>query len=406
MFGSIFSGLSGLLGFSRGLEVISNNVANMNTPGFKSSELAFRDLFYRYTINGGNGGDSFSQIGTGVDTPSTRLRFKDGELRATGNDLDAAIFGNGMFVLRRDGELYYSRSGQFEVDADGYLVDRSSGAHVMGLTGASALQDININSLRSSAPRATTEVLFNGNLSQGSTTHEIKDITVYDGLGSARQLTVKFINNSAVLAGSWLVEVRDQGAANPAAVIASGEIRYQGNGSPLVGFNSVSFSYAPGSAPAATISLNFGEPGTFSGTSNFSGGATSDAKMVSQNGYAAGALTKTTYDEKGYLKLTYSNGQTNTGPRLALAWFRDLQQLELTGGGMFVNKTDEKPMLYGATDGMMGKVVAGKIELSNVDLTEQFTDMVIIQRGYQASSQITTVSNEMIQQLMDMHRRG
>jgi flagellar hook protein FlgE len=405
MLGSIFSGLSGLLGFSNGLEVISNNVANMNTPGFKASELAFRDLVYRYSTNGGNGGDSSSQIGTGVDTPSTRLRFKEGELRATGNDLDAAIDGNGMFVLRRDGELYYSRSGQFEVDADGYLVDRGSGAHVMALTGASALQDININSLRSSVPRATTEVLFNGNLSEGSTTHTIKDITVYDTHGSAHQLTVKFINNSAVPVSRWLVEVSDQGAANPAAVIASGEIHFQAH-VPLANFNSISFAYAPGSAPATTIRLNFGEPGTYSGVSNLPGGSTSDAKLVSQNGYAAGALTKTTYDEKGNLKLTYSNGQTNTGPRLALAWFRDLQQLELTGGDMFVNNTEEKPMLYGATDEMMGKVVAGKIELSNVDLTEQFTDMVIIQRGYQASSQIVTVSNEMIQQLMDMHRRG
>jgi flagellar hook protein FlgE len=405
MLGSIFNGLSGLLGFSRGLEVISNNVANMNTPGFKSSELAFRDLVYRYSTNGGNGGDSSSQIGTGVDTPSTRLRFKEGELRATGNDLDAAIDGNGMFVLRRDGNLYYSRSGQFEVDADGYLVDRGSGAHVMGLTGASALQDININNLRSSEPQATTEVLFNDVLSWGSTTHTIKDIGVYDSLGGVHQLTVKLINNKDILPGSWLVEVSDQGAANPAAVIDSGEIRFEGN-VPLASYNTFSFNYAPGSAPATTISLNFGEPGSHSGVIYLSGGTTSGAKMASQNGYAAGALTKTTYDEKGSLKLTYSNGQTNTGPRLALAWFRDLQQLELTGGDMFVNNTEEKPMLYGATDEMMGKVVAGKIELSNVDLTEQFTDMVIIQRGYQASSQIVTVSNEMIQQLMDMRRRG
>ena len=119
-----------------------------------------------------------------------------------------------------------------------------------------------------------------------------------------------------------------------------------------------------------------------------------------------GSLTKVTYDEKGYLKLIYSNGETTQGQRLALAWFRDLQKLGQVGDGLFVNNTGDKPILHGATDDIMGKVIASKVELSNVELTEQFTDMVIIQRGYQASSQVTTVANEMIQQLMDMRRRG
>jgi flagellar hook protein FlgE len=111
-------------------------------------------------------------------------------------------------------------------------------------------------------------------------------------------------------------------------------------------------------------------------------------------------------DEQGYLKFTYSNGQTVAGERLALAWFQDLQNLTVEGSGMFQNNGDEKPVIQGAGDDIMGKIVAGKIELSNVDLTEQFTDMVIIQRGYQASSQVTSVANEMIQQLLEINRRG
>ena len=115
--------------------------------------------------------------------------------------------------------------------------------------------------------------------------------------------------------------------------------------------------------------------------------------------------TKTTFSENGTLSLEYSNGQKLNGPQLALAWFLDLQRLGQQGNSLFVNTGDEHPILGHAAEGIMGKVVSGKIELSNVDLTQQFTDMVIIQRGYQASSQVTTVANEMIQQLLDMRGR-
>lgn len=405
MFGSIYSGLSGLLGFSKGLEVISNNIANMNTPGYKSSELAFRDLFYRFSTYGGSGGDTSSQIGNGVDTPSTRMRFQDGELRETGNALDAAIDGNGMFVLRRDGDLYYTRAGQFELDTGGYLVDRTSNARVMGLTGTSTLEDINITSRRTSAPAATSLISFIGNLSRptsGTTalTHDIKDVTVYDSTGEAHKLQFRFVSS---VAGIWTVEATEPPATT---VLGSGEIRYEGNGMVTAGYNTVSFTLAPAGKTASTIVLNFGEPGSFSGSTGLSGGTTSDLKVSTKNGSALGSLTKVTYDEKGYLKLVYSNGETAQGQRLALAWFRDLQKLEQVGDGLFVNNTGDKPILHGATTDIMGKVIASKVELSNVKLTEQFTDMVIIQRGYQASSQVTTVANEMIQQLMDMRRRG
>lgn len=405
MLGSIYTGLSGLLGFSKGLDVLSNNIANLNTPGFKGSELAFRDLFYRYGTNGGNGRES-NEIGSGVDTPFTRRRFVQGEFRDTGNSMDAAISGNGFFVLLdKDGNTRYSRAGQFQVDAEGYLTDQTSGARVMALESGS-LRAIRISELNASAPRATTTVTFTGNLSSGSATHDISDITVYDAVGNSHTLRLHCTNNSSVTSGSWRVEVMDLGATDPTAVIASGEIRFQGNGSPLAGYNTVAFSYAPSGVTATTITLDFGDPGTFVGTTGFSGGTTSTAKVGTQDGYAVGALSSTTFDENGFLKLSYSNGQTATGSQLALAWFQDLQRLESLGSGFFVNRTDMEPILSTANHDGLGKISGGKVELSNVDLTEQFTDMVIIQRGYQASSQVTTVANEMLQQLMDIHRRG
>ncbi|MCK7581341.1 MAG: flagellar hook-basal body complex protein [Chromatiales bacterium] len=145
--------------------MLSNNIANLNTPGFKSSELAFRDLFLRYMTTGGGNEEIPMQIGWGghAGNVGTTLRFGQGELRETGIDLDAAIDGNGLFVLRQEGKYVYTRAGQFEFDADGYLVERSSGFQLMGMQGT-ALADINLNGRRSSAPKATANVVLEGSL--------------------------------------------------------------------------------------------------------------------------------------------------------------------------------------------------------------------------------------------------
>ncbi|MCK7581340.1 MAG: flagellar hook-basal body complex protein [Chromatiales bacterium] len=182
-------------------------------------------------------------------------------------------------------------------------------------------------------------------------------------------------------------------------------IRFQGNGTPQQGANTMTFTYSPGNGvPTNDITLNFGEPGSIS-SDVLHIGWQRQGDLTQSGRVWARSLTKTTFDQQGYLKFSHSNGQTVTGERLALAWFQDLQKLTLEGGGLFQNGGDEKPVIQGAGDDIMGKIVAGKIELSNVDLTEQFTDMVIIQRGYQAVPQVMTVANEMIQQLLEINRR-
>jgi flagellar hook protein FlgE len=404
MIGTIYKGLTGLIGFSKGLDVLGNNIANLNTPGFKGSESSFRDLFYRYSVNGD--GQSTSQIGQGVDASSTHTRFRQGELRDTGNPLDIAIDGSGFLILRQDGENYYTRAGQLEFNHDGLLVDRTTGGSVQSLTGSLLLQDINIASLRSNPPQATSRVEFTDNMTRtipttGPATHQITGVTVYDSAGTMHTLTINFVSTTP---GIWTLEVLEP-AANPTAVIGTGEIRYQGNGTPELNYNMATFNLAPAGTTASTITLFFGEPGTFSWTTGFSGSTTSDAQVSTQDGYAVGSMTEATFSENGTLTLSYSNGQITDGPRLALAWFNDLQRLEMQGNSLFANNGDEQPILGHAAEGVMGQVVAEKIELSNVELTEQFTDMVIIQRGYQASSQITTVANEMIQQLFEMQGR-
>jgi len=404
MFETIYKGLTGLSAFSKGLDVLSNNIANLNTTGFKSSELSFRDLFYRYAETGD--GRTNAQLGQGVDAQSTRTRFRQGEIRDTGNPLDIAVDGNGFLILHLDGKTFYSRSGQLELNKDGLLVERGSGGFVQALNGSTGLSNIDIGSRGSSPPLATTSVELAGNLTRnlgatGTATHEISNVTVIDAAGTSRTLLLRF---SSTTPGVWSVQVLEP-SVSTTAVIASGEIRYQGNGSPEAGFNSVSVTLTAAGAGDNTIALSFGEPGSFSGTTGFSSGTTSDARVTSQNGRSAGSLTRASFNSDGTLNFSYSNGETVTGQRLALAIFQDQQSLTLNGSSLFESRANQKPTIGRAGDGNFGSVRSEKIEISNVELTEQFTDLVIIQRGYQASSQVTTVANEMIQQILDLQSR-
>ena len=133
MFDSIYSADTGLQSFSKALTVLSNNVANMNTPGFKGSDVTFRDLLYQYTTSGGQEGATESQVGEGSSTSGTRIDFAQGQLTNTGNPLDVAITGDGFFVLHDGASTYYTRAGQFKVDANGYLVDATGGARVQAI---------------------------------------------------------------------------------------------------------------------------------------------------------------------------------------------------------------------------------------------------------------------------------
>ena len=411
MLSTLYSGLSGMLGFSKGLDVISNNIANLNTPGFKSSELAFRDLFYRYSEEGGTSGGERSQVGYGLETKGTRLNFREGQLRDSGNPLDVAIDGNGFLVLKRVGdrlanpasqgygtaaasrtEQVYTRAGQLEFGQDGLLIERVSGARVMVFQGG-ALQEMSLEGQRTSSPQATTEIRIAGNLSTGGTTADLNNVTVFDHAGRSQALSIHLTIDPAD-PSHWFVEVRD---ANDQVLSTGGEVRFQSNGSPAPGSNTVSFNFA-----STTITLDIGDPGSFSGVTNFSGPAQSQLQVRSQNGVASGALTSITFDERGALQFTYSNGRTVTGPSLALAWFEDLQALRISADSLFVNDAGQSPIIGTAREGIMGRILAGRVELSNVELTEQFTDLIILQRGYQASSQVTSVANEMIQQLLDI----
>ena len=399
---SIYSAYTGLLSFSKALNVLSNNVSNMDTPGYKGSDVTFRDLFYQYSASGGDQGEQQSQVGEGVATSGTRLDFSQGQPSNTGNPLDVAISGNGLFVLKdSNNNTYYTRAGQFAVDANGYLVDSTSGYRVQAISSSGALSDINLANLQTSPAKATTQVSFVGNLSRGATSDQIGSITVYDAVGGSHTLTVSFTSD-ATTTGAWDVQVTDENNNT----VGSGTIQFNSDGSPATGANTVTVKLAPSGVPASTLTLNFGTPGSFNAATNFSGGTTSDLKMNTQDGYAAGSLVTTSFDSQGHLTLQYSNGQTNTGAQLALAWFNNTQALMQDGNELFTNPSGMTPLLNKANGPVTATLTSNEVELSNVDLTQQFTELVIIQRGYQSSSQVVSVANEMVQELADMRSGG
>lgn len=396
--GTIYTSLSGMMSYSKGLDVISDNVANMNTPGFKGSNVQFQDLFYQQHItNATSDSFSISQIGSGVRASSTTTSFAQGEIRETGTQTDSAINGNGYFVLLNDKGQYYTRAGQFDFNATGHLISKTSGDKVAGMNAANQLTEISIAKYRSNPPEKTSKISFVGNLSTGGTTHTLDTISVYDLAGSKQKLKVNFTNNNGITPRSWLIEVLDENEN----VISEGEIRFQGDGSPEVDFNEHKFVFTPDKGVPIDLTLSFGEPGSFTGSTSFTGGTTSTLATDTIDGYGIGSISKIDITEKGEIEIKYSNDQSATVGKLALAHFENQQALQKKGNGVYINPIKNNITLGSASDSLFGSIVGGSLELSNVELTQQFTDLVIIQRGYQSSSQVLTVANEMVQELIN-----
>ena len=183
MLDSIFVGMSGLNSYAEGLRLISNNAANLNTPGYKSSSLQFGDLFY---TTGGNGGSLHGQQGFGVGTFGTSLNFKQGDMQNTGNSMDLGIDGQGLFTVRDgQGKLHYTRDGQFAFNASGVLVGKTDQSEVVGV-GSDGTQGVfTLNGFHSNPAKATTKVSFNGNISSTQPTVSVGNVTVMDATGGS-----------------------------------------------------------------------------------------------------------------------------------------------------------------------------------------------------------------------------
>ena len=398
MLGSIYKGMIGMMSYSKGLSNISNNVTNMNTPGYKRTELHFRELVGGKQLQSGSGQTGYnSGSALGVDASMSSTVYSQGDIKETENDTDMGIDGAGFFILRNGNKSYYTRVGQFEFDDSGYLVDKTFGYRVAGLHNG-RLVDINLKNFRSVDPVATSTISVVGNLSVGSTTHTISDVETYDAEGTKHTLSLEFTNNGAVTSRSWTIQVTD----SDDNVLATGlEVRFNANGSPAEGYNTVSFTITADDGTESQIQLNLGDPGSFNQVTNFSSGSTSTAEIEQVDGYAPGVMTGFSINDEGAIEVEYSNDQTIEAVSIALARFESPDHLINEGSGLLSAQSYQDAIVGTSQTLGLGSIAGQSIELSNVDLTGQFTDMIVLQRGYQASSQVLTSANEMLQQLIE-----
>lgn len=422
MLGTIYVGMAGMNAYSKGLDVISNNVANLNTTGYKAGLASFAEVVYRNNAGAMRGTSGTSVNGAGVHVNAEQQDFRQGEMRQTNNPLDTALDGNGFFVFERDGQRYYSRAGQFEFDKDGFLIDRVSGARVMVSSESSSLGSLQIDPYRVNQPRATGEVKLSGNLARsGSSQFDLTNVTVIDSSGAKHTLKVRFTRGDAEGSTSgteggttdeataddssatlrWKVEVLDENNQ----VVGSGALKFSSDGTPSADNETVNATIKPKDLPEFTFKLNFGEAGSYAGVTSLLTNTTSSVQVLKQDGLEMGTLAGMTFDERGNLEVTYSNQEKKKIGRLVLARFDSSGDLSSIGDGLYVTQQGRSPQLAGGMDFGLGRVSGGNLELSNVELTEQFTNLIIIQRGYQASSQMTSVANEMLQQLLSMQDR-
>ncbi len=392
MFGSIYVGLSGLNAYSRGLQQISNNVTNLNASGFKGSTVSFNDLV---GVNG-NGGLSYSGGGNsgghGVEIGETRIDFKQGELRQTDRDLDLAIDGTGFMMLLRGEEVLYTRTGSFEVDKDGFIVLAGTEYRLATLDASGRPVSLSIDASRISTPTATTTIKFADNISASQETdYNINGVKVYDSGGGEHVWQITFSR----LAGTteFKVKVTD----------AKGKV-----------YEAQTLKFTQQKADPATSKLVFADADTglsvtldFSGdVTSFSAGTVQTLRAASVDGYKIGSITSIGINANGKLEIGYSNEQKKELGAIAIADFRDPQALEQRSGGLFHDTGQAQREVVGSGDERVGRVMSRRLEASNVDLAKAFGELILIQRGFQASSQIISVSNDMIQQLFGIRGQG
>lgn len=414
MFGAIYVGLSGLNAYSHGLTQVSGNISNLNSSGFKSSNVSFSDI----VSSASNGGLSLSGTagasGSGVELASIQRNFAQGELRQTQRDLDLAIDGSGFLVLMRGDQVYYTRTGSFEVDQDGFIVLAGTDYRLATLDSSGRAVTLSIDSHRTNPPEKTTTIKFADNLSSTATNNSsgvafsLSDVKVYDAMGGQHKWQIQFSKDTSATAGpnAWLVKViDDKGTVIGKVTDSSGTVTATGEQS--LKFNlgvvdpATSKLVFTDSASGLSVTLDFSENVT-----SYSSGQVSTLRTSSVDGQGLGTITSVTVNAEGELELGYSNEEKESLGAVAIADFRDPQSLEERGGGLFFDKGNSGRELMSSASEKVGRVVSRRLEASNVDLAKQFGDLITIQRGYQASSQIISVANDMIQQLFGIRGQG
>jgi flagellar hook protein FlgE len=406
MLRSLFSGISGLRTHQQMMDVTGNNIANVNTTGYKGSQATFQDTLSQMVSaagapQGGTGGTNPAQVGLGVRLAGISTNFGQGASQSTGRSTDLMIQGDGFFAVDDGAETLFTRNGSFSFDAQGTLVT-SGGKKVQGWQ-ADATGGINTNSAAGPLrlpigtqvePTPTTDASFVGNLpgdapyAPTATPPVIPtittSITVYDAMGTAKDLQATFTRTTPTAPNVVAWNVSFDGGTTTADTFE---------------YNAAGARTAPASATLTTggVDVNLDRITSFSGDSTIN--------PASQNGSAMGSLQAFTISPDGTLVGVFSNGLKQPLGQLAIVTFNNPPGLEKAGDSMYRNTVNSGQASFGtAASPGRGMLQAGALEMSNVDLAQEFTNLVIAQRGFQANSRVITTSDELLQELVNLKR--
>jgi flagellar hook protein FlgE len=416
MIQAMYNGVSGLRAHKTQMDVISNNIANINTIGFKSSRVNFREMLSQ-TVRGatapkpgGIGGTNPVQIGLGTSVGSVDASISQGSLISTGKLTDVAVEGNGYLVLGDGSGKYYTRDGSLSLDSEGILVSAGSGLKVLGwmadpFTGVidntvpiSASSAIRLPVGQLAISRQTTGVTYGGNLNSNAAAGESYGMSaqVYDSLGAAHTLTVDFTKTANPGEWSWVASSPD---ADPAAPVGSGSVTFDSNGNCLTSSGSVSLTLASANGATNPVDMSL----SFQSITQLAGDTT--ISPTSQNGLPLGGLDSFTIGKDGVISGAFTNGMSQPLGQIALAQFSNAAGLSKAGSNLLIESSNSGlPQIGQPSVGSLGNITAGFLESSNVDLPSEFAAMIVAQRGFQANSRIITTSDEILQELVQLKR--
>ncbi len=413
MIRSMYAAVSGLRAHQTMMDVVGNNIANVNTTGFKKSNVIFQDILSQ-TVNGAGaptaslGGTNAAQVGLGVQLGAIAQNFGQGALQSTGRDLDLSIQGDGFFNVEKDGQQFYTRAGSFFVDSNGNLV-AADGGFVQGWTAddTGAINNtgpagrIRIPAGEQVAPVVTSEVDLGGNLPADAATGDtyITSLNVFDSQGATTELTLTFTKSGA---NAWDLTAT-YGDPPTAITLTDSALTFDANGRLTVpaDFNA---NIAAGQIPGVgDVALKLAGPDSAGEVTQLA--ALGSIGAITQDGSPTGQLSGLTVGQDGVITGSYSNGQVKAIAQVSIAAFANPEGLERVSGTMWRQSVNSGLAQLGtASAGGRGIVAPGTVEMSNVDLAEEFTTLIRTQRGFQANSRVITTSDEMLQEIVNLKR--
>lgn len=413
MMRSMYAGVSGLRAHQLMMDVVGNNIANVNTVGFKASRVQFSDTLSQIlrAPSGGTGGASSispMQVGLGVGVEATNLVMSQGAHQLTERSLDVAINGEGFFVADRFGEELYTRVGSFKFDQSGFLID-SNGGFIQGwnLGTGQAIDTgtppgrVQLTPGGTIDPKPTSVIRLGGNVpasAEVDASATRTSIEVIDVLGSEHRVGLNFTKTAA---NEWLLSATGPDGAD----LGSATLTFDGATGQLIGDTTLTgFSLTPsGGASPVNFSIDLvGEEGE-SPLTQF--GDLADVRALDQDGATVGFLRSFAISDEGIITGLYSNGDARDLAQTALALFSNPGDLLKEGDSYYrSNGASGNPSIGASSTNGRGSISAGVLEMSNVELAREFTDLIVAQRGFQANSRLITTSDEMIQELVNLKR--